>query len=552
MPFSALSYAWGDIKRPKSITVNGQRTRVTENLYNALSAIRHPKESRVIWVDQICIDQSNVEEKNAQVAAMTLIYKEASQTQVWLGEHKPPRWVEQSTDPDWGGNWAISKANAFPQAAIYWLYRLSEQEYWKRCWIIQEIGMANDVRVYFGTQSIPWREFVKLSKWYQTNYYKANVDNILRLDNLRQSRNADRERFSLSNLLTDFRNSFCSVKLDKIFSLVGMADECRDGCIAIDYSSSLYSVYRDVVSHHQYSSEEHLERCIDMAYVAAVIRQSLQREFTTTTRSLLYLGTQADPNSYTYRWCGDERATECARNENITANAKLMDWGLEASRWLGVISRQRPQLSANWLPMPEESRDIWLPDDELDRTNSPIILRGYITGTVGLVGPSLASFTGDPNVVREWGSATTSYYPQGPEKRKSVGLNDQFVLLLRTLSEAFLRNIVPLSGYHADNPNPRLFLGSGKAMIGLIPANAEVGDLVCQFWNTNTAAVIRKRSDGLYHIIGRAVVIRQLTHPGWDVPRNKAMFRSWSSSSVDLNIDLATLTLLTLDSIELD
>jgi len=54
--FSALSYAWGDNKKQKSIKVDGHKIPVTESLHAALSAFRHPKEPRTIWVDQICID----------------------------------------------------------------------------------------------------------------------------------------------------------------------------------------------------------------------------------------------------------------------------------------------------------------------------------------------------------------------------------------------------------------------------------------------------------------------------------------------------------------
>jgi hypothetical protein len=40
----------------------------------------------LLWVDAICIDQSNIEERNHQVKLMDLIYKNAKIVFMWLGE----------------------------------------------------------------------------------------------------------------------------------------------------------------------------------------------------------------------------------------------------------------------------------------------------------------------------------------------------------------------------------------------------------------------------------------------------------------------------------
>lgn len=99
--YDALSYTWEDMKRKKSVTVNGKRMEVTENLYEALLSIRLPREMRTLWIDQICIDQSSTEEKNSQVPLMTFIYSRASNVLIWLRKRKPPRWVEKSEELDW-------------------------------------------------------------------------------------------------------------------------------------------------------------------------------------------------------------------------------------------------------------------------------------------------------------------------------------------------------------------------------------------------------------------------------------------------------------------
>jgi hypothetical protein len=58
---------------------------VTRNLYEALDALRFTAHPRKLWVDALCIDQANLEERASQVNIMRKIYKEADKVLVWLG-----------------------------------------------------------------------------------------------------------------------------------------------------------------------------------------------------------------------------------------------------------------------------------------------------------------------------------------------------------------------------------------------------------------------------------------------------------------------------------
>jgi hypothetical protein len=75
--YDALSYAWGEGNETERIQVNGASVEITESLWNALYYLRHTKEMRTLWVDAICIDQSNVEERSRQVPLMDFIYGRA-------------------------------------------------------------------------------------------------------------------------------------------------------------------------------------------------------------------------------------------------------------------------------------------------------------------------------------------------------------------------------------------------------------------------------------------------------------------------------------------
>ncbi|KAH9208123.1 heterokaryon incompatibility protein-domain-containing protein, partial [Leptodontidium sp. 2 PMI_412] len=187
--YSALSYTWGSPDRTNSIKVNGSRLQIRENLWNALHDLRDPKMTRVLWVDAICIDQNNVDEKNHQVPLMSFVYSRAQEVLIWLGEHKAPYWIESSAPSEWRDDWAVRKAKAswWTGATHAFLYGLVHEEYWKRAWIVQEVGMApKTIRVHFGRQSIPWEEFMKLIRLYRAAAVGnvVNLENILKLDSL--------------------------------------------------------------------------------------------------------------------------------------------------------------------------------------------------------------------------------------------------------------------------------------------------------------------------------------------------------------------------------
>ena len=84
--YEALSYVWGDPDKTLPIFVDKNRFQVTINLHAALSRLRDHSFERIIWVDAICIDQSNKEERKQQVQLMAKIYSNAHRVIVWFGE----------------------------------------------------------------------------------------------------------------------------------------------------------------------------------------------------------------------------------------------------------------------------------------------------------------------------------------------------------------------------------------------------------------------------------------------------------------------------------
>lgn len=106
--YTALSYVWGDAKKTKPIQLGYQQLltsetpctwppapslgvdcykslQITTNLETALRHLRSRSSERILWVDAICINQSDREECFSQVKHMGRVYKKAKEVRIWLG-----------------------------------------------------------------------------------------------------------------------------------------------------------------------------------------------------------------------------------------------------------------------------------------------------------------------------------------------------------------------------------------------------------------------------------------------------------------------------------
>lgn len=181
--YEALSYAWGDTTAPsEAIEVNGQKLQVGRNLYLALKRIRKPDTPRVLWIDQLCIDQTNVAEKTRQVQLMQHIYSGCSTCLAWMGEIPDDVAVRDA-------KWLF---DAFEYLAVYYSSRgngdipipdilaeradfdgphkalealmgagnsgLETSSWWKRIWTVQEAILPPKLLLILGPLSIPWKK----------------------------------------------------------------------------------------------------------------------------------------------------------------------------------------------------------------------------------------------------------------------------------------------------------------------------------------------------------------------------------------------------------
>lgn len=91
--FEALSYVWGTPEPSQRVMVDAEGGRsqflpVRDNLAGALRRIRDPTTPKALWVDALCLNQGDDEEKSQQVPFMAEIYRRAACVIVWLGPER--------------------------------------------------------------------------------------------------------------------------------------------------------------------------------------------------------------------------------------------------------------------------------------------------------------------------------------------------------------------------------------------------------------------------------------------------------------------------------
>lgn len=84
--FEAVSYVWGKPVKTDDLLVGDHTIAITSSISSGLPYILASSTTGFLWIDQICINQDDVNERNAQVRVMGNIYERAEQVLAWLGK----------------------------------------------------------------------------------------------------------------------------------------------------------------------------------------------------------------------------------------------------------------------------------------------------------------------------------------------------------------------------------------------------------------------------------------------------------------------------------
>lgn len=203
--YSALSYVWaqedpGTVQRENRLVIHcdshQHEARLGPNCWSALWHLSKIRGPLTIWVDAICINQKNDEEKIPQIALMCNVYTSAQTTYFWLGE--AAYGTDKAMDYILGG--LISRhvgqdvkilkitTNILIRLMTFRVYphysglkEIFSRSWIKRLWTLQECLLSRGGVIVCGEKSIPWLDFVcalESIHYFRTHPWSIQFDDL--------------------------------------------------------------------------------------------------------------------------------------------------------------------------------------------------------------------------------------------------------------------------------------------------------------------------------------------------------------------------------------
>jgi hypothetical protein len=284
--YYALSYVWGKAKDEHVIKLNNKQFTVTSNLHSCLLHLRKPNHSFRLWIDAICIDQSNVSERNHQVGQMRTIYANAYKVLIWLGPASRTtrrgvrllrnlardfvyEQISYSSREKQGSLDQLrqrskyrpiaakddQKSLPFPYDNKSWdgVMKFLHNAWFLRMWTLQEIVVGSVATVRCGSHEIEWSHLVAACLLIGIhNRYQGQVtsDRIRRLDLCNyhsivelyqvQQKYLESAEFDLQATLYDNWHREATDPKDKLYAILGLVPKLD---LQVDYSLPINEVY---------------------------------------------------------------------------------------------------------------------------------------------------------------------------------------------------------------------------------------------------------------------------------------------------------------------
>ncbi|KAK3946547.1 heterokaryon incompatibility protein-domain-containing protein, partial [Pseudoneurospora amorphoporcata] len=255
-PYEALSYVWGSEDKPCFIFINGCKLAVGKNLYAALLHLRDHSIKRTIWIDAICINQGDNEEKGHQVQSMAKIYAKASRVIVWLGEETA------------GSDQALEEIRIAAELSTRrfdnkaGILTLLQRPWFWRIWVLQEVAAARHILIKCGSAEIDGFAFcsgldaLKLSNELRADL-RARIFSVTYLIRgaifrpkyaTSQSDNFSLDIRPLGELIEMYHTREATDRRDKVYALLGMSsDNPTAAGLFADYDISWKQLFNKLI-----------------------------------------------------------------------------------------------------------------------------------------------------------------------------------------------------------------------------------------------------------------------------------------------------------------
>lgn len=285
--FEALSYAWGDSNYPKIVDVLPDSSpsqasgdsdldrsvfEVRRNLDDALRHLRNTEETRTLWIDAICINQTDLTERDLQVKRMHHIYKFSHRVVAWLGlgsESSGPAFsmldyighqIEYTIDRrflpapecDEPDLWKQDQAQRYDTITWQTVRDLIYNNYFQRLWVFQEIQLGSHRAVVsIGTVQIHWYHLRRALLLFEgESLYKEDLPPWAKSELLGMLKHVQHFALNASvqgmeKLVTGAMNSSCCDPRDRIYGLLGLLPTPIVHRIRPQYSQDASEVYKE-------------------------------------------------------------------------------------------------------------------------------------------------------------------------------------------------------------------------------------------------------------------------------------------------------------------
>lgn len=277
--YEALSYVWGDADFTSPIICNDDERQVTSNLAAALRHLRDLDEPRIIWIDALCIDQENPNERSEQVRMMGDIYSRADRVLIWLGPEGPEtgpallalqqlenyfygqydRYPSISDDSSSMGSLRVSARDSAADNPLNvdWqsLAKFLTRPWFQRLWVVQEAAKAKAAVLICGRHAFKWESFCdvlrdinrySLDAYFLPEEGKQPLQNVITVGRVRADQTLEQRSLTLYQLYTRACGFSCTDPRDRVFALLGLANDVKaeDWELNPDYTIRVEEVYK--------------------------------------------------------------------------------------------------------------------------------------------------------------------------------------------------------------------------------------------------------------------------------------------------------------------
>jgi hypothetical protein len=556
--YEDLSYTW-DIDTQLAlpvlssylIKISNRFFHVAPNLYFALRRLRASDQPRTLWIDALCVNQEDNNEKGQQVQIMSKIYAKAERVVIWLGEgeasdshafammerfyqafpftdahneSKFPRLKRHHmVSGEFGMETLAAVLRRFKNADLVhdklgWkaLGILLLRRWFTRVWVLQEVVMGREAVVLCGSHTIPWLRFAYVVCTIVDLGIGQEVHNagrggrgamsvflINKIINLQEVLRSG-QKYGLLDAIGLTRTLESTDPRDKIYGVLAFVRE--EDWLVPDYQISANELLRRV----NVFLMAHINKAT-VGMLSLFDARSVQNHCKLTPWGPNWFDVELDREAFLSFGTEIEYGTSCQPSGRVSADGRLLTLR-------GVVFDEVTNYSNTY----ERFSVSRIDNDYYPKENAVRAIK-YLESCRKVVDEASSSLRPEQSTLDAYWRTLVCNLGHGPIARKPHGRTVHEFQAFQRLANAFVEapegSDMPqevlddsLRGANFEAMSlgrcaaGRRFCSTKNGHLGMIPVMARNGDLVCLFIGGLTPFVIRPKTDGIYQLIGECYI----------------------------------------------